>query len=235
MHRDDAAPIRSILFVPGSEPEEVAASVGLGSDAVILDLEEPREPFSDAQRTVAGEQVGAFLRSLPADHGRPLYFVRVRSPRTGLMFRDLRPGGRRAPHRRPGAQDRRPRRRRRRRRGPHRGRGRGRARARVDGDLPDPRDRRGPPERLRDRRGVSPRRLPRRAPSPASATSARQRRLPLDRRGDRDALPALQGAHRRQGGRASGTRSAACGAGQTDDVDGFLRFATELRDLGYPG
>ena len=90
MTKGNAAPIRSILFVPGSEPDQVEASTGLGSDAVIIDLEEPREPFGDAARTRAGEQVGAFLHGL-ARPDRPRYFVRVRSPRTGFTFRDLRP------------------------------------------------------------------------------------------------------------------------------------------------
>jgi citrate lyase subunit beta/citryl-CoA lyase len=91
MARDDVRPIRSLLFVPGDDASALDASRETGADAIIIDLEEPREPFSDAQRAEAGELVGGFLRALPLDGSHPAYFVRVRSPRTGFMFRDLRP------------------------------------------------------------------------------------------------------------------------------------------------
>ena len=89
--KDDVRPIRSILFVGGDDGEQLRASTGFGADAVICDLEEPREPFSDAQRVAAGADVGAFLRTLPGSDVRTQYFVRVRGPHTGLMFRDLAP------------------------------------------------------------------------------------------------------------------------------------------------
>jgi citrate lyase subunit beta / citryl-CoA lyase len=91
MLKDQVRPIRSLVFVPGDDAGALDASRSCGADAVVVDLEEPREPFSDAQRRDAGRLVGEFLRSLPLDGGRPAYFVRVRSPRTGLMFRDLQP------------------------------------------------------------------------------------------------------------------------------------------------
>jgi citrate lyase subunit beta/citryl-CoA lyase len=87
--KDDVRPIRSILFVGGDDGEQLRASVGFGADAIICDLEEPREPFTDSMRAAAGTEVGAFLRSLPGAGVTTRYFVRVRGPRTGLMFRDL--------------------------------------------------------------------------------------------------------------------------------------------------
>lgn len=88
--KDDARPIRSILFVGGDDGEQLRASTDFGADAVICDLEEPREPFTDAMRVAAGADVGDFLRSVPSSV-RTQYFVRVRGPHTGLMFRDLAP------------------------------------------------------------------------------------------------------------------------------------------------
>jgi len=91
MGKQDAAPIRSILFVGGHDGDELRASTGFGADAVICDLEEPREPFTDAMRAAAGADVGEFLRGLPGSGVRTRYFVRVRGPHTGFMFRDLAP------------------------------------------------------------------------------------------------------------------------------------------------
>jgi len=89
--KDDVRPIRSILFVGGDDGDQLRASTGFGADAVICDLEEPREPFTDAMRVAAGADVGEFLRSLPGSGVHTQYFVRVRGPHTGLMFRDLAP------------------------------------------------------------------------------------------------------------------------------------------------
>lgn len=91
MLKDQVRPIRSLVFVPGDDAGALDASRDCGADGVIVDLEEPREPFTDDQRHDAGRLVGEFLRSLPGDESHPSYFVRVRSPRTGLMFRDLHP------------------------------------------------------------------------------------------------------------------------------------------------
>ena len=91
MGKDDVRPIRSILFVGGDDVDQLRASLEFGADAIICDLEEPREPFPDDMRLSAGREVGGFLRSLGPGGGRPEYFVRVRGPGTGFMFRDLRP------------------------------------------------------------------------------------------------------------------------------------------------
>ena len=91
MGKDQATPIRSILFVGGDDGAQLRESTAFGADAVICDLEEPREPFTDAMREASGADVGSFLRTLPDSGVRTRYFVRVRGPRTGLMFRDLAP------------------------------------------------------------------------------------------------------------------------------------------------
>jgi citrate lyase subunit beta/citryl-CoA lyase len=83
-------PLRSVLYFGGDEPEDVARSEQWGSDAIMIDLEEPRTPFPEADRQRAGAEVGAFLRGLPpGDKGRPLFFVRVRAIATGYTLRDL--------------------------------------------------------------------------------------------------------------------------------------------------
>jgi hypothetical protein len=45
MGKADAKPIRSLLFVPGTDEERLYRSVEHGADAVMIDLEEPRTPF----------------------------------------------------------------------------------------------------------------------------------------------------------------------------------------------
>jgi len=63
--------LRSLLFVPGDRPERMAKALGLGADALILDLEDAVTP---ATRPQAREQVAAFLRD--AERTAKL-FVRV--------------------------------------------------------------------------------------------------------------------------------------------------------------
>ena len=54
MAKHDARPIRSILFVGGDDVEQLGASLDFGADAIICDLEEPREPFTDDMRRLVG-------------------------------------------------------------------------------------------------------------------------------------------------------------------------------------
>lgn len=84
-----AKPVRTILFVPGSEIDQVARAAEHGSDAVVIDLEEPRTPFSEAEREAARVDLRAFFDALPAS-GRPQWFVRVQPPDTGQTQKDLR-------------------------------------------------------------------------------------------------------------------------------------------------
>lgn len=89
MGRPAAPPLRSVQFVPGDDEAAVSASLHQRADAVILDLEEPRTPFTDDMRRAARTVVGDFLRSLGDDEGRPLYFVRVQDLHSGQILRDL--------------------------------------------------------------------------------------------------------------------------------------------------
>lgn len=64
--------LRSLLFVPGDRPERMAKAVGLGADALILDLEDSVVP---AARADARAAVRAFL-DRPRDGG-PALLIRV--------------------------------------------------------------------------------------------------------------------------------------------------------------
>ena len=85
----DARPLRSVLFVAGSDPDELAAAAGHGSDAVVIDIEEPRTPFPEPERARARELVHSFLQSAPTAPGAPLWFVRVQPVDSGYTLRDL--------------------------------------------------------------------------------------------------------------------------------------------------
>jgi len=87
-------PLRSVLFVPGSDQRAVSASPSTGADAVVFDMEEPETPMTEAVRERAHRIVGSFLasRAEVADRaeGEPCWFVRVRTAASGMAFRDLR-------------------------------------------------------------------------------------------------------------------------------------------------
>jgi citrate lyase subunit beta/citryl-CoA lyase len=89
--RPDAPPLRSVLFVPGSDERRLRSAPGTGADALILDLEEPQTPMTEAVRDRARATVAAFLDTQPvADPARrPLLFCRVQPARTGQMWADL--------------------------------------------------------------------------------------------------------------------------------------------------
>jgi citrate lyase subunit beta / citryl-CoA lyase len=84
--------LRSLLFVPGDRPERMEKALGLGADALILDLEDSVAP---AKKAEARGAVAAFLKR---DRTVPL-LVRV-NPLGGpyviedlAMLRDLSPDG----------------------------------------------------------------------------------------------------------------------------------------------
>jgi len=54
--------LRSMLFVPGDQPERMAKALGLGADALILDLEDAVAPLAKARARI---EVAAFLRANP--------------------------------------------------------------------------------------------------------------------------------------------------------------------------
>ena len=75
-------PIRSYLYVPGSDPRRIEKALASEADAVVLDLEDAVAPNrkEEARETVAG-----FLRS---GHEKPI-FVRVNVPGSALAEEDI--------------------------------------------------------------------------------------------------------------------------------------------------
>jgi citrate lyase subunit beta / citryl-CoA lyase len=88
--RAHTRPLRTVLFVPGSEPEQVEKSRFHGADAVVIDLEEPRTPCSESDRERARHIVSEFFAGLPDDRSAPLWFARVQAVDTGQTLKDLR-------------------------------------------------------------------------------------------------------------------------------------------------
>lgn len=78
--------MRSWLFVPGDRPERMEKALGLGADALILDLEDSVAPGGKAEARAA---VAEFLRSLSTQGRGPQVFVRVNPLESGLIDDDL--------------------------------------------------------------------------------------------------------------------------------------------------
>ena len=74
--------LRSLLFVPGDRPDRMEKALGLGADALILDLE---DSVTLAAKPAAREAVAAFLAG---DRPVPLY-VRINPLDSGLADDDL--------------------------------------------------------------------------------------------------------------------------------------------------
>jgi len=87
--RDDAKPIRSLLYTPGDQEQRIAENAASGADALFLDLEEPRTPCPEETRTRARKLVREFLETAPTAPGAPRYFVRVQPVASGMILRDL--------------------------------------------------------------------------------------------------------------------------------------------------
>jgi citrate lyase subunit beta/citryl-CoA lyase len=76
--------VRSWLFVPGDRPERMEKALGLGADALILDLEDSVAPAAKPEARAA---IAAFLRGRRA--GGPRCFVRINPFGSGLTEDDL--------------------------------------------------------------------------------------------------------------------------------------------------
>jgi len=90
MERPHVKPIRSLVFVPGSDEKLLAETPQLGADAVVIDMEEPQTPMTESIRERTRALVGEFLAD--ADRhpkGHPRYFARVQPASGGHMLRDL--------------------------------------------------------------------------------------------------------------------------------------------------
>jgi citrate lyase subunit beta/citryl-CoA lyase len=86
----EARPLRTVLFAAGSDDREIKEAFASGADAIVIDLEEPRTPFPEAERDKARVLVRAFLDSVQRDEHSPLIFTRVQPPSSGQTLKDLR-------------------------------------------------------------------------------------------------------------------------------------------------
>ena len=82
-------PLRSLLFAGGHDEGAIAKVYAAGADAVMIDLEEPRTPFPEADRETARRTVAGFLAEVSGD-AWPLVFARVQPPTSGQTLKDLR-------------------------------------------------------------------------------------------------------------------------------------------------
>ncbi len=90
VERPRVPPLRSVLFAPGSNEGAVERALSSGADAVVLDLEEPETPMTEAVRARAHEVCGRVLRERGAGDEGPRIFARVRTAFSGGAFSDLR-------------------------------------------------------------------------------------------------------------------------------------------------
>src|SRR5690606_36114476 len=87
--KQNARPLRTALFIAGSEEHELAEAASHRADAIVVDIEEPRTPFPRHERERTRKSGGEVLDSAPTGPGAPLWFVRVQPIDTGMTLRDL--------------------------------------------------------------------------------------------------------------------------------------------------
>src|SRR3954469_20745859 len=90
MSKEDAKPLRTVLFCAGDQADEIQESYESGADAIIIDLEEPRTPLPEEERVKARAVTKEFIDSVNVGDGSPLIFSRVQPPSTGQTLKDLR-------------------------------------------------------------------------------------------------------------------------------------------------
>ncbi len=79
--------IRSISNIRGDDLDAVEKATGIGLDALYVDLEEPRTPFSEHDRAHVRGEVGTWLHNRPAGNETRI-FARVQSMWSGQMLAD---------------------------------------------------------------------------------------------------------------------------------------------------
>jgi citrate lyase subunit beta/citryl-CoA lyase len=89
MGKEDARPLRTVLFCAGDQPDDIRRGLASGADSIVVDLEEPRTPFPESERETARRGVRGLL-DRPPEAGEPLIFARVQPPATGQTLKDLR-------------------------------------------------------------------------------------------------------------------------------------------------
>ncbi len=85
-HASAVIAMRSLLFVPADSPKKLDKSLGIGADAVIVDLE---DSISAERKADARASALAFLRQATTMTRRPRLYVRVNGLATGLTDADL--------------------------------------------------------------------------------------------------------------------------------------------------
>jgi citrate lyase subunit beta / citryl-CoA lyase len=90
MTQPEVRPLRTVLFAAGDDETEVAAALKSGADSVVIDLEEPRTPCTEAVRDRARRLTRELLDTVTPGPGVPLIFVRVQPPSSGQTLKDLR-------------------------------------------------------------------------------------------------------------------------------------------------
>ncbi len=85
-------PLRSVLFVASTEQAQIDEALRSGADALVIDMEEPQSPMSERVRERARAIVREVLTDAPVagTPGAPRVFCRVQAPSTGQMLKDLR-------------------------------------------------------------------------------------------------------------------------------------------------
>ena len=86
----EVRPLRTVLFAAGDDEPGVTAAVESGADSVVIDLEEPSTPCTEAVRETARQLTRKRLDSVTPGPGVPLIFARVQPPSTGQTLKDLR-------------------------------------------------------------------------------------------------------------------------------------------------
>jgi citrate lyase subunit beta/citryl-CoA lyase len=81
-----AAPLRSLLFVPGDSERKQAKALGAAADGLILDLE---DSVADAALPAARTRVREFVSAQPPQTRSSQLWVRVNSPVSGKLPEDL--------------------------------------------------------------------------------------------------------------------------------------------------
>ncbi|MFN8027685.1 MAG: aldolase/citrate lyase family protein [Acidimicrobiia bacterium] len=88
IERPYTRPLRSLVFAPGDDADALVATAASGADAMVVDREEPRTPYSEPDR-VRGRRVAREFFDSRDPEALPWIFARVQPPSTGMTWRDL--------------------------------------------------------------------------------------------------------------------------------------------------
>ena len=90
MSKENAKPLRTVLFCAGDDEQDIKESYESGADAIVIDLEEARTPFPESERIKARALTRSFIDSKATEKGGPQIWSRVQPPHTGQTLKDLR-------------------------------------------------------------------------------------------------------------------------------------------------